>query len=263
MIPRSAITHWNKLVPWEDIANVEQDLIITRALTDIFSDEFLASELAFRGGTALHKLYLAPQPRYSEDIDLVQIHPGPIKPILFRLGEVLSYLPDKVIKPKRFNNTILFRIQSEIPPVVQIRLKVEINCYEHFNELGLVKVPFSYESLWASGLCNLTTYKLEELLGTKMRALYQRKKGRDLFDLAYALENAEVNPKEIVRCYKRYIGFVVEMPPTYKQFVANMEEKLADPEFTGDTVKLLRPGISYDPNSAWETVREALVELIR
>ena len=51
MIPRSAITHWNKQVPWEDIANVEQDLIMTRALTDIFSDEFLASELAFRGGT--------------------------------------------------------------------------------------------------------------------------------------------------------------------------------------------------------------------
>ena len=41
MIPRSAITHWNKQVPWEDIANVEQDLIITRALTDIFSDDFL------------------------------------------------------------------------------------------------------------------------------------------------------------------------------------------------------------------------------
>lgn len=103
MIPRSAITHWNQQVPWEDIANVEQDLIITRALTDIFADEFLSRELAFRGGTALHKLYLSPQPRYSEDIDLVQINPGPIKPILFRLGEVLSYLPDKVIKPKRFN----------------------------------------------------------------------------------------------------------------------------------------------------------------
>ena len=158
---------------------------------------------------------------------------------------------------------MLFRIQSEIPPVVQIRLKVEINCYEHFNELGLVKVPFSYESLWASGSCNLTTYKLEELLGTKMRALYQRKKGRDLFDLAYALQNAKVNPEEIVRCYKRYIGFVVETPPTYKQFVANMEEKLADPEFTGDTVKLLRPGISYDSISAWETVCEALVNRIR
>ena len=73
----------------------------------------------------------------------------------------------------------------------------------------------------------------------------------------------EVNPEEIVRCYKRYIGFVVETPPTYKQFIANMEEKMMDPEFTGDTVKLLRPGISYDPNSAWDLVREELIDLIR
>jgi len=263
MIPRSAITHWNKQVPWEDIANVEQDLIITRALTDIFADEFLSKELAFRGGTALHKLYLSPQPRYSEDIDLVQINPAPIKPILFRLGEVLSYLPDKVIKPKRFNNTMLFRIQSEVPPVVQLRLKVEINCYEHFNELGLVQVPFSYDSLWAKGSCSITTYKLNELLGTKLWSLYQRKKGRDLFDLAYALHNAEVNADEIIRCYRRYMDFVVDTPPTYKQFIANMEEKMADPDFTDDTAKLLRPGISFDASSSWELVRETLVERLK
>ena len=259
MIPRAAITHWNRQVPWEDIANVEQDLIITRALTDIFADEFLSKELAFRGGTALHKLYLSPQPRYSEDIDLVQIYPGPIKPILFRLGEVLSYLPDKVIKPKRFNNTMLFRIQSEIPPVVQLRLKVEINCYEHFNELGLVQFPFSYDSLWAKGSCNITTYQLNELLGTKLRALYQRKKGRDLFDLAYALQNADVNPDEIIRCYRRYMSFVVAAPPTRKQFIANMEEKMVDPEFTGDTTMLLRPDITFNPEASWELVRETLV----
>ena len=137
MIPLPFITEWSDKAPWVADSFVEQDLIITRALTDIFSDEFLAKELAFRGGTALHKLYLSPQPRYSEDIDLVQINPGPIKPILLRLGEVLSYLPDKVIKQKRYNNTILFRIQSEVPPVVQLRLKVEINCYEHFN----LKIP--------------------------------------------------------------------------------------------------------------------------
>ena len=199
MIPVPFITEWSEKAPWVANSFVEQDLIITRALTDIFADEFLSKELAFRGGTALHKLYLSPQPRYSEDIDLVQINPGPIKPILFRLGEVLSYLPDKVIKQKRYNNTMLFRIQSEVPPVVQLRIKVEINCYEHFNELGLVQVPFSFDNLWASGSCNITTYKLEELLGTKMRALYQRKKGRDLFDLAYAVEIAEINTDEAIK----------------------------------------------------------------
>lgn len=98
MINRTAITQWNKIVPWNDNAQVEQDLIISRALVAIFSDKFLASQLAFRGGTALHKLYLSPQPRYSEDIDLVQITPGPIKPIMFKLGEVLSFLPDRVTK---------------------------------------------------------------------------------------------------------------------------------------------------------------------
>jgi hypothetical protein len=80
MIPEYYIQQWREYAPWNEPYMVEQDLIICRALVCIFSDEFLASQLAFRGGTALHKLYLSPQPRYSEDIDLVQITPGPIKP---------------------------------------------------------------------------------------------------------------------------------------------------------------------------------------
>ena len=98
MINRTAIQQWSEHAPWIDNAQIEQDLIICRALVAIFSDEFLASQLAFRGGTALHKLYLSPQPRYSEDIVLVQITPGPIKPIMYRLGEVLDWLPDRVTK---------------------------------------------------------------------------------------------------------------------------------------------------------------------
>lgn len=115
MIPRESILEWNEFLPWQDKAMVEQDLIISRALVAIFSDDFLASQLAFRGGTALHKLYLSPQPRYSEDIDLVQITAGPIKPIMYRLGEVLEFLPNRVTKQKRYNNTMLFRLESEIP----------------------------------------------------------------------------------------------------------------------------------------------------
>ena len=59
---------------------------------------------------------------------------------------------------------MLFRVESEIPPVAQIRLKVEINCFEHFNVLGLVKVPFRVENSWFEGESELTTYHLEELL---------------------------------------------------------------------------------------------------
>ena len=147
MIDRASIMEWNEFVPWNDFAMVEQDLIICRALVDIFSDDFLRDQLAFRGGTALHKLYLSPQARYSEDIDLVQINAGPIKPILSRLGEVLSWMPNKVIKPKRHNNTMLFRMDSKIPPVQPIRLKVEINCKEHFNVMRFQKVPFEVNNI--------------------------------------------------------------------------------------------------------------------
>ncbi len=260
MIDRKSIIAWSEQFPWSEPSMVEQDLLISRALVAIFSDEVLASQLAFRGGTALHKLYLSPQSRYSEDIDLVQINPGPIKPIMFRLGEVLSFLPDRITKQKRYNNTMLFRLESEVPPTVQLRLKVEINCFEHFNVLGLTKIPFRVENSWFTGEAQLTSYQFEELLGTKLRALYQRKKGRDLFDLFIALQRKEVNIEKVLQCYKKYMEFVVDKAPSYKQFVNNMQEKMEDPEFTNDMQSLLRTGIAFNANDAYSLIRETFID---
>ena len=61
MIPRNFITEWKERSQWPNDALVEQDLIIERALIAIYQDDFLAENLAFRGGTALHKLWLQPQ----------------------------------------------------------------------------------------------------------------------------------------------------------------------------------------------------------
>ena len=260
MVEKAAIQQWRQVAPWIYEANVEQDLIISRALVTIFGDEFLASQLAFRGGTALHKLHMTPQVRYSEDIDLVQINAGPIKPIMYRLGEVLSFLPDRVTKQKRYNNTMLCRIQSEGNPPVQLRLKIEINCFEHFTEMGLIKFPYSMENQWFSGSCDITTYQLAELVGTKMRALYQRKKGRDLLDLYLALTHTDVNEDDVIRCYRRYMDFVVDQPPSYKQFIINMEEKMADNDFLTDSQLLLRPEVSFNPYDAYEVVRTRLID---
>lgn len=262
MINRASIVQWRSQAPWNNNEQVEQVLIICRALVAIFSDEFLSSQLAFRGGTALHKLYLTPQSRYSEDIDLMQINAGPIKPVLKRLVEVLDFMPDKVVKQKRYNNTLLFRMESEIPPVVPIRLKVEINCFEHFNELGLLKVPFSVENSWFTGSCELTTYHLEELLGTKLRALYQRKKGRDLFDLYKAINDKNIDMELLLQCYYRYMIFSVTKALTYKQFVLNMEDKMKDPEFLGDMDSLLHPDETFDMQEAYKIVKEGIIEML-
>jgi len=49
--------------------------------------------------------------------------------------------------------------------------------------------------------CDISTYELDGLLGTKPRALYQRKKGRDLFDLAVALAQDVVDPDRVVEAF--------------------------------------------------------------
>ena len=260
MIPEYAIKEWGNTVPWNSPELVEQDLIICRALVEIFNDDFLASRLAFRGGTALHKLYLSPQSRYSEDIDLVQIRPEPIKTTIEKLREVLSFLGKPVVKQKANNNTLVFRTESEIQPIVPIRLKIEINCREHFNVLGLTKANFSIENQWFSGQCFATTYRLDELLGTKLRALYQRRKGRDLFDLHKALITGWVDVDDLIRCYHSYMNFSVDKPPTKKEFLMNMEQKILDDEFLGDTNMLLRPDERYDAREAYELIRKELIE---
>lgn len=264
MIPVSAIEEWRHKVPWQSNEQVEQDLIICRGLTEIFKDEFLSESLAFRGGTALHKLYLSPQPRYSEDIDLVQIKAGPIKPIMDKLrDEILTFLGVPVVKQKANNNTIIFRLKSEIAPVMPIRLKVEINCREHFSVLGITKFPFSVESQWYTGSCEITTYPLEELLGTKLRALYQRRKGRDLFDLYTAITQKDLNTDQILACYREYMKFFVgSKAPTQKDFLSNMEEKMQDDEFLGDTQLLLHNGVTYNPQVAYELVKSNLINKI-
>lgn len=247
--------------PWREFAQVEQDLIISRALVEIFSDEFLRKNLAFRGGTALHKLYLNPAPRYSEDIDLVQVKPGPIKPIMHRIGEIITFFEEKRATQVRGHGAkALYRFTSEYEEL-KMRLKIEINCKEHFNVLSWVDFPFSVKSDWFSGNAKIRTYNINELLGTKLRALYQRSKGRDLFDLNYARLNVELDYEKIIVCFKEYITFATgKRAPSKKEFLLNIEEKEKNPLFKGDMEALLRSGIEYSQEEAFDWLKNELLE---
>ena len=260
MIPRRYIEEWKEYAPWPDNAQIEQDLIIERALVEIFSDDLLNTHLAFRGGTAFHKLFLKPQARYSEDIDLVQIKGESIGPLLDRLRQRLAFLGKKPkIEQTKHNNTITYRFESEIQPVINMRLKVEINTREHFNILGLQQMDFRVQNPWFTGQCQLTTYQLEELFGTKLRALYQRRKSRDLFDLYWAYTHHEIDTDKLLHCYKEYMQFVVDKLPSQKEFILNMEEKMADREFTNDIHVILRPNVDYDNTTAYELIKKELL----
>lgn len=251
MIQRAAITSWRENAPWITDAQVEQDLVLSRAIVEIFSDPTLSSALVFRGGTALHKLFLTPAARYSEDIDLVQAAPGPIGAVMDALR---ARLDPWLGKPKREQKEgavrFIYRFQSEVPPVTPLRLKVEINTREQFTVLGLFRKEFSVESPWFSGRTDVVTYAPEELFGTKLRALYQRKKGRDLFDMATALRRLPtLDAAKVVDCFTKYLAHTGKRV-SRAEYEANLAAKLDDPAFTSDILPLLAQELVVDSEDA-------------
>jgi predicted nucleotidyltransferase component of viral defense system len=262
VIPRDYITEWRAQAPWVQDFQVEQDLVISRALVEIFSHPVLKDALAFRGGTALYKLYLRPPARYSEDIDLVQMRAEPAGPMMDALRAVLDpWLGRPQWKQTEGRVTFNYRFSSEDAPPLPLKLKVETNSREHFAVYGFKRIPFSVPSRWYEGSCEIASYELDELLGTKLRALYQRRKGRDLFDLATALATPEVDPKRIVQSFSEYMDWGGHHV-TRADFEQNMEAKLGDPRFTADIGPLLAPGHAWNFASANAEVSSRLIGLL-
>jgi predicted nucleotidyltransferase component of viral defense system len=262
MIPRDYITEWRAQAPWVQDFQVEQDLAICRALVDIFAHPVLKDALAFRGGTALYKLYLTPPARYSEDIDLVQVKAEPAGPVMDALRAVLDpWLGAPRWKQTQGRVTFTYRFDSEDAPPIRLRLKVEINSREHFAVHGFTRMPFAVASRWYQGSCDIATYTLDELLGTKLRALYQRRKGRDLFDLSAALALPNADPARIIGAFAAYMqrgGHAV----TRAEFEQNLQAKLGDPQFNADLGPLLAPGFAWDPDAAAAAVLDRLIRAL-
>jgi predicted nucleotidyltransferase component of viral defense system len=253
---------WRSVAPWLADSQVEQDLVLSRVLVEVFSNTTLGENLAFRGGTALYKLHFPSAWRYSEDIDFVQIQPGSIGVILSEIRRLIDPLLGVPTRDLREGSVVLnYRFSSEIPPVVRSRLKIEINTREHFSIMGIKKRPYFVKSDWFSGVCELSTYSLEELLGTKLRALCQRRKGRDLFDLWIGLTDGHADNEAIVRIFQSYLEAGGDHV-TREEFRKNLHDKMRNRNFLRDTDGPLRSGITYDPQDAFRLIEHRLINFI-
>lgn len=262
MIPFDYITEWRSQVPWVQDAQVEQDLILSRAVVEMFRNPVVSRALAFRGGTALYKLYLHPPARYSDDIDLVQLSPEPIGPVI---DSIRNDLDPWLGTPKHMLKTdsvsLIYRMNSESQPSLPMRLKIEINSREHFTVLGVEEHKLAVRSRWFTATTAVKTFQLEELLGTKLRALYQRKKGRDLFDLFVADRLAIVSPDIVVECFLCYMEHQ-GLSVSRALMEMNLDEKLSDERFLMDIEPLIAPDLTWDAAEAAEYVLQDLITLI-
>lgn len=240
MIPSQNIVAWANVVPWAEPRQVEQDLIISRSLVEMFSDRRLRDALRFRGGTALNKLHLPSPLRYSEDIDLVRTSKGPIGPILDRLRATLepwlgaAQFAQSPVAPK-----LRFRADPEDGSGVPMRLKIEINTREVEAFDPPVTRRLEVANPWFAGQADIPTFSPEEMLATKLRALLQRNKGRDLYDLAEGLAVLEPldvgRVVELFRCYMDASGITISRAQAQERMFA----KLAHPRLWLDVRPLL------------------------
>lgn len=260
MIPQAYITAWRSVAPWPDDAQVEQDLALSRAVVTLFADADVSEKIALRGGTALYKLFVTPAVRYSEDIDLVQTQAAPAGPLIDAIRAALDSWLGKPTRDRAEGGfSLIYRFDSEIPPVRPLRLKIEINTREHFAVEGFQQFPLAVSNPWFVGEARISTYQLDELMGTKLRALYQRRKGRDLFDLWLCLERKLIRPERVVACFQRYMEHEGH-PVSRAQFEQNLHGKENDPGFLGDIAPLIRADVEYDPAAAMRQVRSLLIE---
>jgi predicted nucleotidyltransferase component of viral defense system len=259
MIPDYSLAEWRQVVPWAEDYQVEQDLIISRALVDLYENSKIKNNLVFRGGTALNKLYIKPPARYSEDIDLVQIASAPIGTMIDEIRSSLSWLGEPIRKLTERSAKLIYRYQGNDNS--KLKLKIEINTTEHFHFLDFVDHKFSVANSWFSGESMVRTYQLNELMGTKLRALYQRRKGRDLFDIWITSKNNMINNRVVLDIFLAHCE-KADQRITRALFEKNLFEKSQHEDFRYDILELLADKEVWLFEEACEIVKNKFIFLL-
>ena len=71
-----------------------------------------------------------------------------------------------------------------------------------------------------------------------------------------------IDTEKVIYFYRIYMQNAVDKPPTQKQFLANMSEKIPDKDFNDDIRLVLKQGVEYDNLMVWDLVRKELVDKI-
>ncbi len=276
-ITRQDILAHQAIVPWGAQYQVEQDLLLCRTIVALFNDKFLSSQIAMRGGTLLHKVHLAPPARYSEDIDLVVVGTRPADHIRRAIRRVLTDVLGvpkasvwdtlvlairNTVKPSRVLR-MTYSARSIIEPNRTLEIVVEANVTERKPHRAVVEIPFSFPFRDKPVQTRIKGFDIHEMLGTKMRAMFQRTRGRDLFDLYWALTKSPlpVDPAAIIASFEHYLK-QEGTKAGRAEFIGILDDHLKDRGFCSDMQPLLRADINYDPQAAGKYVKTHLLNLL-
>ncbi len=231
MIPRPVLAAWRKTVPWREDRQVEQDLLLSILALAVAQHPDTAEHLVWRGGTCLHKLHLDRPRRYSEDLDYVLVggvaH-GTIASALREITTDLGLSDDRCdVTATRINLWVSAPTETGPP----ITIKFEVNCADADPVLDLVCLDHVVDTRWWAGKAGILTFQPAELVGTKFRALAQRRKGRDLSDIWLARRELPIADAELAQAADHYLDHEGISPAELR---ARIAAHIRDPEFCHD-----------------------------
>jgi predicted nucleotidyltransferase component of viral defense system len=171
VIPAAYIAQWGAGAPWPQRQQIEQDLVLSRLIVAIANDPLLGEDLAFRGGTCLHKLHLPTALRYSQDLDYTRMSGGGIKEHLNALRDVTDAAGLVEKGTRRSGAMIHFHAEAPATDGGKKVITVEIRIDETTAYLPRERIHYEVRSRWYSGDADVSTFQIDELMGTKLRAL--------------------------------------------------------------------------------------------
>lgn len=162
-----------------------------------------SSGVLFKGGTAIHLIYGAP--RFSEDLDFtVELTFAELDELLAKVFSALEkeygikFKPRETIKGRRY----LLTCRS-----VDNRYDMFVNLDFSFRELVLepknFRIETNYPVIFDSYVCHLSD---GEMLAEKIRAIMNREKGRDVYDLWYLLTRGTKVDENLIEKKLKYYG---------------------------------------------------------
>ena len=161
----------------------------------------------------------------------MQVQPEPIGGMVNVIRDALSWLGDFSRKQAGHSIHLIFKFSPEAAaPETQLKVKIEINTREHQSLYKIRKYPFELESQWYRACANLASFEPEELFGTKLRALLQRRKNRDLFDLNEGLKQLSMDSAKLIASFEHYLSLEGPVNQSCRSRTANVGEIAKEPD---------------------------------
>ncbi|MCY4562100.1 MAG: nucleotidyl transferase AbiEii/AbiGii toxin family protein [Flavobacteriaceae bacterium] len=264
LIKKEQIIEWSEKEKFQDDKHAEKDLYIESLLKLFSFSKWLLKHLIFKGGTALHKMHFEKSLRFSEDIDFEHKGNQDIGRTLNEMKLIFGKANLNIEINRNKNNYEILCSYPSHTTTKPGKLKIEISDREDFSVLGYTQKRLHLNNVCFSSDIMMNTYNINEILSQKTRALYQRDKGRDLYDLYVSRLHPDFDMKKIAQCFIRHMtvkkdGKAITNIPTAENFIKRLKRKEKAPHFLRDVHGVLKTDVEYNQKHAFEWIKEKFV----